>query len=152
MNSGTGSVALIRIQHPILLILTRQTIAKHVMNIHMNRPNENSDENGEVVGEISLEKMKRYISYCKSSVSARLPLFAILRQCYDRKCAPRLSPDAQEMLSSHFVSLRKEVQQVERDNDERSSIPITVRFVFLASERYNQATQSTNFWMHEQST
>lgn len=43
------------------------------------------------------------------------------------KCAPRLSPDAQEMLSSHFVSLRKQVQEVERDNDERSSIPITVR-------------------------
>jgi DNA replication licensing factor MCM5 len=31
------------------------------------------------------------------------------------------------MLSSHFVSLRKQVQQVERDNDERSSIPITIR-------------------------
>lgn len=35
------------------------------------------------------------------------------------------------MLSSHFVSLRKEVQQVEQDNDERSSIPITVRYVRL---------------------
>lgn len=33
------------------------------------------------------------------------------------------------MLSSHFVALRKQVQQVERDNDERSSIPITVRCV-----------------------
>ena len=33
------------------------------------------------------------------------------------------------MLSSHFVALRKQVQQVERDNDERSSIPITVRYV-----------------------
>jgi len=43
------------------------------------------------------------------------------------RCAPRLSAEASEMLSSHFVSLRKEVQQVERDNDERSSIPITVR-------------------------
>ncbi|TFY60482.1 hypothetical protein EVG20_g7401 [Dentipellis fragilis] len=84
-------------------------IAKHVMNIHMNRPNQNADENGEVVGEIDIDKMKRYISYCKA------------------KCAPRLSPDAQEMLSSHFVSLRKQVQDVERDNDERSSIPITVR-------------------------
>jgi DNA replicative helicase MCM subunit Mcm2 (Cdc46/Mcm family) len=41
-----------------------QTIAKHVMNIHMNRPNENS----EVVGEIDIDKMKRYISYCKSYV------------------------------------------------------------------------------------
>jgi len=78
------------------------------MNIHMNRPNVNG-EDGDTVGEISLEKMKRYIAYCKS------------------KCAPRLSPDAQEMLSSHFVALRKQVQQVERDNDERSSIPITIR-------------------------
>ena len=31
------------------------------------------------------------------------------------------------MLSSHFVGLRKQVQQVEQDNDERSSIPITIR-------------------------
>ncbi|KAI6134041.1 MCM-domain-containing protein [Pisolithus croceorrhizus] len=84
-------------------------IAKHVMNIHMNRPNQNTDENGEAVGEIDIDKMRRYIAYCKS------------------KCAPRLSSEAQEMLSSHFVSLRKQVQQVERDNDERSSIPITVR-------------------------
>src|SRR6267142_1874140 len=29
------------------------------------------------------------------------------------------------MLSSHFVGLRKQVQQVEQDNDERSSIPIS---------------------------
>ncbi|GJE87730.1 MCM family DNA replication licensing factor [Phanerochaete sordida] len=84
-------------------------IAKHVMNIHMNRPNQNADENGDAVGEIDIDKMKRYISYCKA------------------KCAPRLSAEAQEMLSSHFVSLRKQVQQVERDNDERSSIPITIR-------------------------
>ncbi|KAL6299031.1 ATP dependent DNA helicase [Sparassis latifolia] len=84
-------------------------IAKHVMNIHMNRPNENADENGEAVGEIDIDKMKRFIAYCKA------------------KCAPRLSAEAQEMLSSHFVSLRKQVQQIEQDNDERSSIPITIR-------------------------
>ncbi|GAA5893756.1 hypothetical protein JCM6882_003087 [Rhodosporidiobolus microsporus] len=41
--------------------------------------------------------------------------------------APRLSSDAAQKLSSHFVALRKQVQQVERDNNERSSIPITVR-------------------------
>ncbi|KAH6917588.1 ATP dependent DNA helicase [Coprinopsis sp. MPI-PUGE-AT-0042] len=81
-----------------------RAIAKHVMNVHMNRPNES-----DTVGEIDIDKMKRYIAYCKS------------------KCAPRLSAEAQEMLSSHFVSLRKQVQQVERDNDERSSIPITIR-------------------------
>ncbi|EIM83486.1 MCM-domain-containing protein [Stereum hirsutum FP-91666 SS1] len=86
-----------------------RTIAKHVMNIHMNRPNQSADENGDAVGEIDIDKMKRFISYCKM------------------KCAPRLSPEAQELLSSHFVALRKEVQQVERDNDERSSIPITIR-------------------------
>ena len=33
------------------------------------------------------------------------------------------------MLSSHFVSLRKQVKQFEEDNDERSSIPITIRCV-----------------------
>ncbi|ODN83451.1 hypothetical protein L202_01589 [Cryptococcus amylolentus CBS 6039] len=81
-----------------------RTIAKHVMNIHMNRQSEN-----EAVGEIDIEKMKRYVAYAKS------------------RCAPTLSNEAAEMLSSHFVSLRKEVAQVERDNDERSSIPITVR-------------------------
>ncbi|PFH46633.1 hypothetical protein AMATHDRAFT_7565 [Amanita thiersii Skay4041] len=82
-----------------------KNIARHVMNIHMNRPNENNDDSGE----ISLDKMRRYITYCKS------------------KCAPRLSPEAQEMLSSHFVTLRQDIQKMERDSDERSSIPITVR-------------------------
>ena len=53
----------------------------------------------------------------------------------ERKCAPRLSAEAQEMLSSHFVSLRKQVQQVERDNDERSSIPITIRSVVFIQHR-----------------
>ena len=106
-------------------------IAKHVMNIHMNRPNQSADENGEAVGEIDIDKMKRYIAYCKRfgifPISSRHPTDSVVIS----KCAPRLSPDAQEMLSSHFVSLRKQVQQVERDNDERSSIPITVRWVFI---------------------
>jgi DNA replication licensing factor MCM5 len=79
-------------------------IAKHVMDIHMNR-----QQDTEAQGEIDIDKMKRYIAYCKS------------------RCAPRLSQEAAEMLSSHFVSLRKTVQQVERDNDERSSVPLTVR-------------------------
>lgn len=49
------------------------------------------------------------------------------------KCAPRLTPEAASTLSSHFVSLRKDVQQLERDNEERSSIPITVRSVMISS-------------------
>jgi DNA replication licensing factor MCM5 len=38
-----------------------------------------------------------------------------------------MTAESAEKLSSHFVGLRKQIQQVERDNDERSSIPITVR-------------------------
>lgn len=38
----------------------------------MNRPNSNVRENGEAVGEIDLDKMKRYISYCKSYVLSAL--------------------------------------------------------------------------------
>ena len=49
-----------------LLMTNNQTIAKHVMNIHMNRPNDPSGENGEIVGEIDIDKMKRYIAYCKA--------------------------------------------------------------------------------------
>jgi len=46
-----------------------QLIAKHVMNIHMNRPNAGG-EGGDAEGEINLDKMKRYIAYCKSYVEA----------------------------------------------------------------------------------
>lgn len=94
------------------------------MNIHMNRPNEN-----EVVGEIDIERMKRYVAYCKSCVFRPLvPLEIDEELIWDpSRCAPRLSAEAAEMLSSHFVGLRKQVQQVEKDTDERSSIPITVR-------------------------
>lgn len=34
------------------------------MNIHMNR----ADANGEVVGEIDIDKMKQYIAFCKAYV------------------------------------------------------------------------------------
>ncbi|EXJ60429.1 minichromosome maintenance protein 5 [Cladophialophora yegresii CBS 114405] len=82
-----------------------ETIAKHVMGIHMG--NQGVEEQAEV--EIPVEKMKRYISFCKS------------------RCAPRLSPGAAEKLSSHFVSIRNRVHQAEMNSNVRSSIPITVR-------------------------
>jgi DNA replication licensing factor MCM5 len=41
--------------------------------------------------------------------------------------APRLSPEAGEKLSSHFVSIRKQVHAAELEANARSSIPITVR-------------------------
>ncbi|KAK9721622.1 minichromosome maintenance protein 5 [Basidiobolus ranarum] len=81
-----------------------KTIARHVMHIHMNKADEDA-----TVGEISIDRMRGYISYCKS------------------KCAPRLSTEAAERLSSYFVTLRKDVHEMERQNNSRSSIPITVR-------------------------
>lgn len=85
-----------------------ETIAKHVMNIHMsgNAPTTNNSTES---AEIPVEKMKRYIAYAKS------------------RCAPRLSPAAAEKLSSHFVSIRRQVARAEQDANQRSSIPITVR-------------------------
>ena len=44
-----------------------------------------------------------------------------------RRCAPRLSDEAAEKLSSHFVTIRKQVHRAELDANTRSSIPITVR-------------------------
>ncbi|TVY41785.1 DNA replication licensing factor [Lachnellula occidentalis] len=82
-----------------------ETIAKHVMNIH--KGGHGAEEQAE--SEISVDKMKRYISYCKS------------------RCAPRLAPEAAEKLSSHFVSIRKQVHTAELEANARSSIPITVR-------------------------
>ncbi|EIM21497.1 MCM-domain-containing protein [Wallemia mellicola CBS 633.66] len=107
-----------------------RTIAKHVMNLHAGRQNEESSAGSE----IDLDKMKRYVMFCKS------------------RCAPRLSNEASEKLSSHFVSLRKEVQQVEKDNDERSSIPITVRqleAIIRISESLAKMRLSTQVHEHD---
>ncbi|EON63035.1 DNA replication licensing factor mcm5 [Coniosporium apollinis CBS 100218] len=82
-----------------------ERIAKHVMGIHMG----NRGVEEQVQAEIPVEKMKRYISYCK------------------QKCAPRLSPEAAETLSSHFVTIRRQVHSAELSANARSSIPITVR-------------------------
>ncbi|RVX71247.1 DNA replication licensing factor mcm5 [Exophiala mesophila] len=82
-----------------------ERIAKHVMSIQMG--GQGVEEQAE--SEFGVEKMKRYIRFCKS------------------RCAPRLSYAATEKLSSHFVSIRNRVAQAERNSNVRSSIPITVR-------------------------
>ena len=50
-------------------------IAKHVMNIHMNRPGQTAEENE--IGEIDIDKMKRYISYCKAYVFTYIALHTL---------------------------------------------------------------------------
>ena len=82
-----------------------RTIARHVIDIHMH----GATSQAEVEGEIDLQHMKRYVAFCRT------------------RCAPVLTAQAAEKLSSHFVAIRKQVAQVERDHDERSAIAITVR-------------------------
>ncbi|KAK5088216.1 minichromosome maintenance protein 5 [Lithohypha guttulata] len=84
-----------------------ETIARHVMGIHMGNGAPNAEE--AVQADISVEKMKRYITFCKS------------------RCAPRLSKDATEKLSSHFVTIRGQTARHERGQNMKSSIPITIR-------------------------
>lgn len=83
-----------------------RSIAQHVMNIHTGT-GANQSEAAE--GEIPVDVMKRYIQYAKA------------------RCAPRLTAEALEKLSSHFVAIRRRLQVNEADMNERSSIPITVR-------------------------
>ncbi|KAL8367124.1 hypothetical protein RB595_008884 [Gaeumannomyces hyphopodioides] len=82
-----------------------QRIAKFVMGLHQGR----ATAEAEAETEIPFDKLRRYISYCKS------------------RCAPRLSPEAAERLSSHFVTIRRQVHAAEMESNARSSIPITVR-------------------------
>lgn len=85
------------------------SIATHVMNIHTGRSAQTDDDLENAGLEISIEKMKRYITYCRL------------------KCAPRLSAPAAEKLSSQFVNIRKQLLINELESTQRSSIPITVR-------------------------
>jgi len=78
-------------------------IAKHVLNVHMNVPNQ------DISGEFSIPVMRGYINYCKS------------------KCAPHLSEEAAAKLRDNFVALRSEVKKLEEQTSQRTSIPITVR-------------------------
>ncbi|CAD1809789.1 MCM2/3/5 family protein [Candida parapsilosis] len=81
------------------------SIAHHVMDVHAGGKTQELQQEGE----IPVETMKRYIQYVKL------------------RCAPRLTAEASERLSSHFVSIRRRLQINEKEMNERSSIPITVR-------------------------
>ncbi|KAF6525914.1 hypothetical protein HZS61_011709 [Fusarium oxysporum f. sp. conglutinans] len=82
-----------------------EKMAKHVLGIQMT--GRGADEM--VASEIPIDKMRRYITYCKT------------------RCAPRLSPEAAEKLSSHFVSICRQIHDAEIEANTRSSIPITIR-------------------------
>lgn len=85
------------------------SIANHVINIHTGRSSQEQQDQEMNGTEIPMDKLKRYIQYCRM------------------KCAPRLSPQAAIKLSSQFVTIRKQLMVNEIESNERSTIPITVR-------------------------
>lgn len=85
------------------------TLARHVMNVHMNATHNAGSTNNQVDGEISLEFLRKFIQYARS------------------KCGPRLGEHAAEKLKSQYVLMRSGTLSHERDTGKRMSIPITVR-------------------------
>lgn len=85
-----------------------RSVAEHVLNtqLHGTQPGQVQQERENV---IPLEKMRKYIEYCRA------------------KCAPRLSTAAAELLIAHFVSIRKKSHEQELYANVRSSVPVTVR-------------------------
>ncbi|XP_017891576.1 DNA replication licensing factor Mcm5-like [Ceratina calcarata] len=82
------------------------TLAKHVLRIHTNA-GELTEQFQE--GELPLNVLKRYISYCRT------------------RCGPRLNKEAAEKLKNRYVVMRASTKEHERDTEKRISIPITVR-------------------------
>lgn len=82
------------------------TLAKHIINVHLNA---NKPVTAEQDGEIPLHVLKKYIHYCRTH------------------CGPRLSAEAGEKLRSRYVLMRSGASQQEKASDKRLAIPITVR-------------------------
>lgn len=82
------------------------TLAKHIINVHLNanRPGLDTKE-----GEISLSTFKKYIHFCRTH------------------CGPRLTKEAGDKLKSRYVLMRTGQLDQERAADKRLAIPITVR-------------------------
>lgn len=85
------------------------TLARHVMNVHMNATHNAGSNLSQVNGEISLEFLRKFIQFARS------------------KCGPRLGEQAAEKLKSQYVLMRSGTLAHERDTGKRVSIPITVR-------------------------
>ncbi|XP_066992931.2 DNA replication licensing factor Mcm5 [Anabrus simplex] len=82
------------------------TLAKHIMNVHMNA-GQTTDESTD--GELPLVLLKKYINFCRT------------------RCGPRLSEAAGEKLKNRYVLMRGGTREHELETEKRLSIPITVR-------------------------
>ncbi|XP_070578294.1 DNA replication licensing factor mcm5-like [Ptychodera flava] len=82
------------------------TLAKHVMNVHMNAL-QTTTANEQ--GELELNFLKKFISYIRG------------------KCGPRISEAAAEKLKNRYILMRSGARDHERETDKKTNIPITVR-------------------------
>jgi DNA replication licensing factor MCM5 len=86
-------------------------IARHVIDVHSNRfvEMQQQPDSGEEVHLQVLDPLllKRYVAFCRG------------------RCAPRLSPQAAELLQNHYVTLRSAMRK--HDQQYHHRIPITVR-------------------------
>ncbi|XP_041351942.1 DNA replication licensing factor mcm5-like [Gigantopelta aegis] len=82
------------------------TLAKHVMNIHLN-----SLQTTDVLqeGEITLDTLKKFIAFVRG------------------RCGPRLSEEAADKLKNRYVLMRNGAHEYEKETGKKISIPITVR-------------------------
>jgi DNA replication licensing factor MCM5 len=84
-----------------------RSIARHVLNVHVSSATLDSSVAN---GEIDVSTLKRFISYCRE------------------RCAPRLSEEAANMLSSQYVQIRNQVRLNLQDTPGESMVvPITIR-------------------------
>jgi len=77
-------------------------LAMHMANLHKGEVTEHSE------APLPIIELRKFLSYCR------------------RRCAPRLTPAAGEVLKNHYVSIRAKMKQ-EKENGKDSGIPITVR-------------------------
>jgi len=79
-------------------------LARHVIELHKGGAAKNNADSAP----ISVEELRKYVSYCRS------------------RCSPRLSQAACETLQNHYIDIRAKMAQEKREG-KASVIPITVR-------------------------
>ena len=83
-----------------------RSIAKHVLEVHIN----SSLTNGGITAEIDAPLLKKYVGYCRE------------------RCAPRLSDEAAALLSGQYVHIRSRVRESLKNRPgEAQVVPITIR-------------------------
>lgn len=84
-----------------------RSIARHVMGVHINS---GALQASPVEGELDLETIKKYVTFCRM------------------RCSPRLNEETAQLLSSEYVKIRNDVRlQRAEVGEDTQAVPITVR-------------------------